>query len=159
MQNRIKELIETLGLQPHPEGGYFAETYRAPQLINTENGNRNLVTSIYFLLTSENISRFHQIKSDELWFYHEGSPLTVHVLSENGYEKRLVGPASGSGHLPQQMVPAGVIFGSTVDEPDSYSLVSCVVAPGFDFQDFKMFGEAALLELYPKEKDIISRMS
>ncbi|ERM82859.1 hypothetical protein P872_05270 [Rhodonellum psychrophilum GCM71 = DSM 17998] len=159
MQNRIQELIETLGLQPHPEGGYFAETYRAPQWINTENGNRSLATSIFFLLTSENISRFHQIKSDELWFYHEGSPLTVHVLSENGYKKLLVGPASGSGHFPQQMVPSGVIFGSTVDEPDSYSLVSCVVAPGFDFQDFKMFGEAALLELFPEEKAIIARMS
>ena len=158
MQKRIQELIETLRLQPHPEGGYYAEIYRAPQSIDTANGKRHLLTSIYFLLTSKNISRFHQIKSDEIWFYHEGSPLTVHVLSENGYEKLLVGPATGIGHLPQQMVPAGVIFGSTVDEPESYSLVSCVVAPGFDFQDFKLFDEVELLELFPAEKAMIRRM-
>lgn len=159
MQKRIQELIETLGLQPHPEGGFYAEVYRSPQKMETENGFRNLATSIYFLLTSENISRFHQIKSDEIWFYHEGSPLTVHVLSEKGYEKLLVGPPTGSGHLPQQMVPEGVVFGSTIDEPESYSLVSCLVAPGFDFQDFILFTEAELLELFPEEKVIIRRMS
>ncbi len=158
MQKRIQELIDSLNLKPHPEGGYFAEVYRAPVLIHTENGTRNLATSIYFLLTSENISRFHRIKSDEHWFYHEGSPLTVHVLSEIGYEKLWVGPAKEGGHRPQQRVPAGVIFGSIVDEPDSYSLVSCVVAPGFDFQDFYLFDEAELLELFPEEKAIIKRM-
>ncbi len=159
IQKRIEHLIDTLGLTPHPEGGFFAEVYRAPELIQTENGKRNLATSIYFLLTSENISKFHRIKSDELWFYHEGSPLTVHVLSKNGYEKLLIGPATEAGHQPQQMVNAGVIFGSTVDEPDSYSLVSCVVAPGFDFQDFKLFGEAELLKLYAEEKEIIKRLT
>jgi predicted cupin superfamily sugar epimerase len=157
--NRIQELIDTLDLQPNPEGGFFAEVYRAPQQISTSHGDRNLATSIYFLLTSDNISRFHRIKSDEIWFHHEGSPLTVHVLSEKGYGKLLVGPSKETGHQPQQIVPAGVIFGSTVDEVDSYSLVSCVVAPGFDFRDFELFGEPELMGMFPDQGEIIRKMS
>ncbi|AFL83487.1 hypothetical protein Belba_0840 [Belliella baltica DSM 15883] len=152
---RIDELVAQLDLRPHPEGGFYKEIYRSDLEINTDNGERSLMTSIYFLLTSENVSKFHQIKSDEMWFYHEGSPLTVHVIDEGGqYEKIKVGPA-GKKYKPQQMVPAGVIFGSTVDEHDSYALVSCVVAPGFDFQDFRLFNKEELLVKFPEHEEII----
>lgn len=159
MHKRIKELVEQLQLQPHPEGGYFAETYRSDWEVSTDHGSRSLMTCIYFLLTSDNSSKFHQIKSDEMWFFHEGSPLTVHVLSDYGYEKLLVGPSDQEGHLPYQLVKSGVIFGSTVDQEDSYSLVSCVVAPGFDFQDFKLFTAEELLEKWPEFQNIIYQLT
>lgn len=159
MHKRIKELVEQLQLKPHPEGGYYAETYRSEWEVSTDHGSRSLMTCIYFLLTSDNSSKFHQIKSDEMWFFHEGSPLTVHVLSDNGFEKLLVGPSDKEGHLPYQLVKSGVIFGSTVDKEESYSLVSCVVAPGFDFEDFKLFTAEDLLEKWPEEADIIYKLT
>jgi len=159
MHQRIKGIVEQLQLKPHPEGGFYAETYRSDWEVSTDYGSRSLMTCIYFLLTSDNSSKFHQIKSDEMWFFHEGSPLTVHVLSDKGYEKLLVGPSDNEGHLPYQLVKSGVIFGSTVDQEDSYSLVSCVVAPGFDFRDFKLFKAEELLEKWPEYKNIIHQLT
>jgi predicted cupin superfamily sugar epimerase len=159
MEKRVQELIVQLQLKPHPEGGYFAETYRSNWEVSTDHGSRSLMTCIYFLLTSENFSKFHQIKSDEMWFYHEGSPLTVHILSEKGYEKLLVGPSDREGHLPYQLVKNGLVFGSTVDQEHSYSLVSCVVAPGFDFKDFKLFTTDELLEKWPEHEGIIDKLT
>jgi predicted cupin superfamily sugar epimerase len=157
--NRIQQLVEILNLKPHPEGGFYSETYRAKSAIETPNGSRSLVTSIYFLLTSENVSKFHSIAGEEIWFYHEGSPLTVHLLSDGGYEKLLVGPVDSKGHQPQQLVPEGVIFGSSVEEENSYALVSCMVAPGFDFRDFKMYSSEELLEKWPEHGDIIDKLT
>ena len=134
-KNRVKELVEQFGLKPHPEGGYYLETYRSEQQIETKNGNRNIATAIYFLIEEGNVSNFHRIKSDEHWFFHEGSPLEIHVLSpENGHETLLLGNNFVNGERPHQVVPAQAIFGSCVRE-SGYSFVSCVVSPGFDFQD------------------------
>jgi predicted cupin superfamily sugar epimerase len=113
------------------------------------------MTSIYFLLNSGNVSKFHQIKSDEMWFNHEGSPLTAHVIGENGQYECIKGGLAGEDNRPQQLVPAGVIFGSTVDELDSNSLVSCVVAPGFNFEDFKLFSKEEFLPKFPEHEEII----
>jgi predicted cupin superfamily sugar epimerase len=158
--NRINFLVKSLNLLPHPEGGFYKETFRSVEGIETEQGERNLCTSIFFLLTSENVSRFHRIKSDELWFFHEGSPLTVHTLGENGYEGLSLGLSdSDSDCLPQQLVKANTIFGSTVDQPNSYSLVSCVVAPGFDFLDFELFEAKDLLPLFPQAETIIRKLT
>jgi predicted cupin superfamily sugar epimerase len=157
MKARIKELVDKLGLKAHPEGGYYFETYRSDLV--TAGGDRSLATCIYFLMTSDNVSKFHSIAGDEIWFYHEGSPLTVHILSEKGYEKLLVGPIDNEGYRPQQLVPPGVIFGSTVEEPDSYSLVSCMVAPGFDFRDFRLYSADELLAKWPEAKEIIGRLT
>lgn len=159
-QNRINFLVKSLNLLPHPEGGFYKETFRSVEGIETELGARNLCTSIFFLLTSENVSKFHLIKSDELWFFHEGSPLTVHTLGENGYEcLSLYISSSGSDCLPQHLVKANTVFGSTVDQPESYSLVSCVVAPGFDFRDFELFEARDLLPLFPQAEAIIRRLT
>lgn len=157
MNTRIQELVEKLQLKPHPEGGYYSETYRSG--LDTASGGRSLATCIYFLMTSDNVSKFHTIAGDEIWFYHEGSPLTVHILSEKGYEKLLVGPIDNEGHRPQQLVPPGVIFGSTVEQTDSYSLVSCMVAPGFDFRDFRLYSADELLAKWPEAKEIIERLT
>ena len=158
MIKRVAELIETLGLLPHPEGGWYKETYRSEEKI--QNKSRNLCTAIYFLITHENISKFHQIKSDELWFFHEGSGLTVHVLDEpNTYVQLQLGLDAAKGQSPQALVEKGKIFGSTVDQADGYALVSCVVAPGFDFEDFTLFEETELINKFPAYTEIISRLT
>ena len=153
----VENLINQLNLLAHPEGGYYSETYRSDIVIPGK--DRDLMTSIYFLLTSDNVSRFHRIKSDELWFFHSGSPLVVHTLDERGHTKTLVGNNFKKGETPYFMVPKNTIFGSSVLEKDSYSLVSCVVAPGFDFRDFELFDSVELVKQYPREYEIISKLT
>jgi uncharacterized protein len=157
MQDTIQQLVKSLELLPHPEGGFYKETYRSIETI--EGGKRNLMTSIYFLLTSENVSKFHRIKSDEHWYFHAGSPLIIHSLDENGHHKRLVGNDIENGVFPHFFVPKDTIFGSSVLEENSYSLVSCVVAPGFDFEDFELFEREYLLSQFPNQREIILKLS
>jgi predicted cupin superfamily sugar epimerase len=157
MQSRINELIQKLNLIAHPEGGFYSETYRSSEL--TQQGNRVLSTSIYFLLTSTNVSNFHRIKSDEIWYFHEGSPLVVHTLSSEGHHEYKVGLNVSNHETPQLLVPKDTIFGSTVLEEDSYSLVSCSVAPGFEFEDFELFSTEELLSQFPDHKNIIQRLT
>lgn len=160
IEKRIEELVEMLKMTAHPEGGFYAETFRSDQSVTHLNGEkRQLATSIYFLLRSQDVSHFHRIQSDELWFWHEGSPLSVHLLGEKGHEILPLGPVTESGARPQHLVRANTIFGSSVDHPDSYALVSCVVAPGFDFRDFELFTAEELLPLYPKAEEIIRKLT
>ena len=155
-QDRINELIEKMALLPHPEGGYYKETYRS---IETIDGEQSLMTSILFLLTSENASNFHRIQSDEHWYFHEGSPLTVHVIGENGHEQKLLGLGLSAGQSPYHLVQKQDIFGSEVQEDGGYSLVSCAVAPGFMFRDFELFPRQELLDQYPQHEEIICRLT
>lgn len=156
---RVGELVETLSMKAHPEGGFYSETYRAEAEIETKNGKRQLITSIYFLLRSEDVSHFHRIKSDELWFWHEGSSLSIHLLGENGHEILKLGPVGEAETFPQHLVGTNTIFGSSVDQPDSYSLVSCVVAPGFDFRDFELFSFKTLILQFPDFENIVRRLT
>lgn len=155
-QERINELIEQLALLPHPEGGYYKETYRSSETID---GEQALMTSILFLLTSENASNFHRIQSDEHWYFHEGSPLIVHVIGENGHEQKLLGLDLSAGQSPYHLVKKQDIFGSEVHEKGGYVLVSCAVAPGFMFRDFELFMRQELLEQYPQHEEIICRLT
>lgn len=157
---RVGELVKSLNLKAHPEGGFYSEMYRSDLPFQNKDGDeRSLVTSIYFLLRSEDVSHFHRIKSDELWFWHEGSPLSVHLLGGNGHEILKLGPVDGLGSFPQHLVKADTIFGSSVDRLDSYALVSCVVAPGFDFRDFELFKTEDLLPIYPEAEEIIRKLT
>lgn len=153
----MKHIIERFNMHAHPEGGYYSETYRSEMEI--PGLKRNLMTSIYFLLPSDKVSHFHRIKSDELWFFHSGSPLIVHTLDENGHTEHLLGNDLEAGQQPQILVRANTIFGSSVVEENSYSLVSCVVAPGFDFRDFELFETDALMSEFPTSEDIIRRLT
>ena len=153
----LQQLIEELGLQAHPEGGYYKETYRSTQKLEWE--DRQLLTSIYFLLTAENVSKFHRIKSDELWYFHAGSPLIVHTLSERGHEQHHLGLNLSKGQQPFLWIPKDTIFGSSILEKEGYSLVSCAVAPGFDFRDFELFDRSFLLEKFPAHREIVERLS
>jgi len=155
MQNQIQQLIKKFNLLPHPEGGWYTETYRSEENI----GDRSLLTSIYFLLTSDNVSRFHRIKSDELWYFHQGSAVTVHTLNENGHTAHQLGNDIENGEQPYLLVKANTIFGSSLDAPESYAFVSCAVAPGFDFRDFELFTKEELLKNYPEYELIIERLT
>jgi predicted cupin superfamily sugar epimerase len=115
------------------------------------------MTCIYFLLTSENPSQFHSIKGDEIWFHHEGNDLSVHYLHKKEYKVLKLGRTSLDS-LPQQRVNGDMIFGSTVDEPNGYALVSCVVSPGFDFQDFRLYTKKELLAKYEQFSEIIMKL-
>lgn len=156
-QQEMDNIIKTLDLMPHPEGGFYRETYRSEEM--TRGDKRALMTSIYFLLTSKSVSHFHRIKSDEHWYFHGGNPLVVHVLDAAGYHQHIVGNDLEAGYLPYFMVPKNTIFGSTVMGDDDYSLVSCAVAPGFDFSDFELLRREDLITKYPLNAEIIDLLS
>ena len=153
----ISDFVAHFKMNVHPEGGYYSEIYRSE--MELPGMERHLMTSIYFLLRSGEVSRFHRIKSDELWFFHAGSPLTVHSLDNNGHTEQLVGLNIAKGESPQVLVKAGMIFGSEVSEENSFSLVSCVCAPGFDFRDFELFTAEELLEDFPAHSQLITRLT
>ena len=155
--NRINQLVDTLKLEKHPEGGFYSETYRSNK--KTANGEGVLMTSIYFLLTSENVSNFHRISNDELWFHHEGSPISIHTLEDGMHKEHILGKVYNNICSPQFLVKGNTIFGSAVLEPNSYALVSCVVSPGFEFKDFELLTYDQLIKQFPNEEDIIKRLT
>lgn len=156
--------IERLGLSRHPEGGWFRETYRSAEGVAAVHlpprfgGDRSFATSIYYLLESGDLSALHRIHQDEVWHFHDGSPLTLHLISSEGeYSTRHVG--IGPGLEPQAVAPAGWLFAATVAEPASYCLVGCTVSPGFDFADFSMPPRAELLRAYPHLREAVERLT
>lgn len=153
--------ISHLGLEPHPEGGFFKQIFASDVVVNTEQDNqRKLYTSIYFLLRSEDLSHLHRIKSDEIWYYHGGSSLTVHIIDEKGeYKEVQLGLQLDEGEVPQVIVPKNSIFGSSVKEENTFSLVGCMVSPGFDFEDFELFSQEELLKEYPQHEGAIRKLA
>lgn len=156
--------IKHLNLLPHPEGGYYKETYRSAEQIPSAGlpdrfpGTRHFSTAIFFLLRSSDRSLFHRIKSDELWHYHAGSPLYVYVLKDD-LEVFTLGPNLRNGESLQVIVPANCWFGAKVAHPDSYTLSGCTVAPGFDFNDFEIGKRNELLKTFPAHHDIIRALT
>jgi predicted cupin superfamily sugar epimerase len=164
--NDLNNLVSKLGLIPHPEGGYYKETFQSEEQISDHElsvnfeGRRKLYTSIYFLLTSDDVSHFHRLKSDELWYYHGGSSLSIHVIEESGeYKEIKLGMNLDAGEVPQVLVKKNSIFGSSVSEKDTCSLVGCMVSPGFEFQDFEMFTQEELMKVYPQHEEIIMKLA
>ena len=151
----LPPLARQLDLQPHPEGGWFRETWRSPMTFAPDGyeGTRSVATAIYFLLHPGERSRWHVVRSDELWFWHSGGPLTLRLRGGappgDGLESGPAGPTPAgvvdvllgselrAGQQPQALVPGGTwqCAAPAADEP---VLVSCVVAPGFDFADFSL---------------------
>lgn len=132
-------LIAQLRLEPHPEGGHFRETYRARELVSTERGMRAASTAILFLLVAGRWSRWHRIRSDEVWHHHAGSGLRIYELSPQGQVRLTsLGSDLAAGEQLQHVVPAGRWFAAEPDASLPWSLVGCTVAPGFDFADFEL---------------------
>jgi uncharacterized protein len=154
---KMQHLITSLELTPHIEGGYFKETYRSVAQYITEDGqSRSLSTLIYFMLPSGNYSKFHKIASDEIWIYQAGSPLLIHMINQEGkLHTATLGLDVANGQQPQVCIPAQTIFGAEVLDAHSYSLTSCMVAPGFDFNDFQLYDKAELMERFADLAPII----
>ncbi|MDR3369227.1 cupin domain-containing protein [Rhodoferax sp.] len=158
--------VQTLQMQPHPEGGYFKETYRSAQVMDVarpgsaELASRNISTGIYFLLEQGNFSAFHKIRSDEMWHFYAGHALEVLELAENGQMRcTRLGPDLLHGEVFQHVVPADTWFAARVAGNGAFSLVGCTVAPGFDFADFSMADRAALLAAFPQHRQTITDLT
>lgn len=133
------EYIKHLELLPHPEGGYYQEIYRSDKTISTDNGERSLCTSIYFLLERGQSSALHRIKSDEIWYHHDGGTLHIIELDSSGNEIiTALGKDISKGEKLQHVVKAGRWFGARLPVQTDFVLVGCQVSPGFDFRDFEM---------------------
>lgn len=153
--------IQELNLQPHPEGGYYKETYRAETTVDAMgfSGTRNVSTAIYFLLEGNHKSHFHKIKSDELWFYHDGASLEISVLLPSGASIIRLGKNTANGEVLQAVVPANTWFASKVKNNEGFVLVSCTVAPGFSFEDFEMAKKENLKREFPTAIELIEEMT
>jgi len=141
------ELISQLGLSAHPEGGHYRETYRASEQVKTPRGPRAASTAILFLLSAGERSCWHRIRSDEVWHVHSGGGLLIHQLSPSGVvQTTRLGMAITAGERPQHVVPSGAWFAAEPAAGSPWSLVSCTVAPGFEFADFELARAEQLLE-------------
>ena len=193
MRPTAAQMAASLGLEPHPEGGYYRETYRAAQTLRTPRGERPASTAILFLITAESVSRLHRLASDELWVYQGGLQLELVTITTGGeLERRVLGEPEDIGrrrgreHLPAEDVPAGAPGGPPEGSPgllsqalvpagswqgarlaggphlpadSAWALVSCVVTPGFDFEDFELGDREALLASFPQHANLVRELT
>ncbi|HAY33239.1 MAG TPA: cupin domain-containing protein [Ignavibacteria bacterium] len=157
---------QKLEMKPHPEGGFFKEVYRSDLSIKKEHlpgefrGDRNISTSIYYLLSENDRSRFHRILSDELWHFYDGGTLLIFEIDSYGLLKvNRLGLNADEGDLPQVVITAGNWFGAVLLNKDSYCLAGCTVSPGFHFEDFQLADREELLKTYPEHSDIINLLT
>jgi predicted cupin superfamily sugar epimerase len=153
------DLVRSLGLQPHPEGGFYRETYRAQQ---RDRSGRAAATMIYFLLPAGHVSRLHRIDADEGWHHYLGGALEVHELDEGEPDRHRItrlGKNIADGEVPQHWVPAGRWFGASPAAGAPYALVGCTVAPAFEFARFELGARATLLARFPAAADLVTRLT
>jgi predicted cupin superfamily sugar epimerase len=160
-----RTLIDTLGLEPHPEGGYYRETWRSSvRLPGTALpadyvGDRRAGTAIYYLLTPDGFSAFHRVASDEIFHFYGGDPVELWMLSDGAGTCTTLGPDIAGGMRPQAVVPAGVWQASRLKEGGAHALLGTTVAPGFDFEDFELAERAALQALHPEHAEIVAALT
>lgn len=162
----VETLVKELHLLPHPEGGYYKETYRSEGVISNSclssdfKGDRNMATGIYFLIEKGNFSALHKIKSDETWHFYYGDALEVIEIDEQGnLIVTKIGSNLSNGETFQYTVKANTWFGSRVSEGGSFSLVGCTVYPGFDFIDFELADRNILINTFPHLKNLITELT
>lgn len=162
----VDTLVKELNLLPHPEGGYYKETYRSEGtiaqacLLPDFSGERNMATGIYFLIEKGNFSALHKIKSDETWHFYYGDVLEVIEINEQGdLMITKIGSNILKGETFQYTVKANTWFGSRVSTNGNFSLVGCTVYPGFDFNDFELAKRDDLIKLFPKHQTIITELT
>jgi len=141
MASRAQELIDSLDLAPHPEGGFYRQVYRSPHAVQPDDGRdrRSALTAIYFLLPAGEKSRWHRVRSDEIWTHLEGSPVTLHLFDGT----------RASSIVVDRMHVVGADVWQAAEPSGDYALVACFVAPGFEFADFSMMSD---------EPDAIARL-
>ena len=165
--SRVEQIIQKLGLVPHPcEGGFFLETYRSPDVIKHPGlparyrSQRNASTAIYYLLTPDTFSEMHRLPTDEVFHFYLGDPVTMLRLFPDGSsEKVTLGTDIPSGQKPQLVVPQNVWQGTRLNDGGEFALLGCTVAPGFDFEDYESGDREKLIVEYPAEKEWIERLT
>ena len=155
----VDELVKTLGLTPHPEGGFYRETWRASVSVETSRGRRSVATGIYYLLPRGTFAAWHRVTSDELWHFYDGQALTLYLLDERQgrMETVVLGRDVTRGERPQVLVPAGVL--QAARPQGEYTLCGCTVAPGFDFADWEMPPGETLAARYPEHAELFRQLS
>lgn len=161
MDPDLAALLARLDLRPHPEGGWFRETFRDARTVTADgfDGPRSASTAIYYVLAAGHFSALHRIRSDEVWHHYAGDDLEVTVLSADGALRTLLVGHRAAGAAPQAVVPAGEWFGSRVATGGRWALVGCTVAPGFEFGDFELADRAALTAQFPAHADVIAALT
>jgi hypothetical protein len=151
-----RALVDALGLKPHPEGGFYRETFRSPITIEKKPGvARNASTAIYFLLPAGSFSAWHRVTSDEVWHHYAGDAVELHRLDESsGHTSVRLGGNVLAGEVPQYVVPAGV-YQAAAPAGARFALCGCTVAPGFDFADFTMPSREELARVFPSARRIV----
>lgn len=162
MHRDLERMIVALDLNPHPEGGWFRETYRASSRSAAQSGtvSRHGSTAIYFLLPAGECSVFHLLReSDEMWHHYAGDPIEIHTISPDGEHRvAVLGPGIERGERPQVLVPAGTLQAAFARGP-RFALCGCTVTPGFEFADFEMPTRDELRVRYPRHEDWIGRFT
>ena len=149
--NRQDELKRAYALERHPEGGWFAESYTAPFAC----GDRPLAGSIHFLLDGAEISHFHQIDCDEIWYFHEGCGLVVTMLHEGRTQRLAVGNDLAAGQRAAVVLPAGSIFAAENLDAGSYTFLSCATTPAFRYEGFRLVRRGEIASLRPGEPGLL----
>ena len=163
--SRADHLIKLNDLQPHPEGGWYRQTYKSKEIVIANalpgrfKGDRVFSTAIFFLLMQGDFSAFHRIKSDECWHFYSGWPLLIYVIEQNGELKIIsLGNDFEKEQVFQYVVPANCWFASRPAPGSEYCFVGCTVSPGFEFDDFELANGNELSAMYPQHKEIIKEL-
>ncbi|MCK9461126.1 MAG: cupin domain-containing protein [Proteobacteria bacterium] len=161
MSDDVETIIRRLGLRPHPEGGYYRETFRAPLVLDglPHGAPRSASTAIYFLLPAGTFSAFHRVRSDEVWHHYDGGPLALHIIRDDGALSTIrLGCDLAAGETPQAVVPANAWQAA---EPlgRRFALCGCTVAPGFDFADFELADRGDLTARFPAHAELVARLT
>jgi len=161
-----EQLIHLLDLKPHPEGGYYRETYRSDVTIPEGAlgfpyvGDRAASTAIYYMLVPGSVSKFHRLATDEVFHFLLGDPVTWVLLNPDGkMDERVMGSFPDRGHELQLVIPAGTWFAGSLTDGGLFALMGTTVAPGFDFKDFRLADRADLLAAYPQAEKHIVRLT
>lgn len=156
LSQELKQLIETLQLEPHPEGGFYRETLRSPKHLGEGSHQRSLGTAIYFLVPGGMVTGWHAVASPELWHFYTGAPLVLeHVNQEGHFFRHLLGADLEFGHRPQQLIPEHEW--QRAYSTGAYTLCGCTVSPGFDFRDFELISDEKLGSRLPALHAYITR--
>jgi predicted cupin superfamily sugar epimerase len=159
MKDEARAIVDALGLMPHPEGGFYRETFRAPLAVGAPQGERAASTAIYFLLPAGSFSALHRVRSDEHWHHYDGDPVELHTIDAQGtHTLAVLGHDLTRGERPQLVVPAGV-WQAAVPMGARFALCGCTVAPGFDFADFEMPPRSQLEDAFPRLRDVVARLT
>ncbi|MFP4687339.1 MAG: cupin domain-containing protein [bacterium] len=164
--NLVDKLIKRYGMEEHPEGGYYSVIYQSDESIDKSalperySGSRKFAAGIYYLLPAGEKSVFHRLKSDELWFHLAGGTLELYLLDEDtGLEKLYLSKKVNTGHHLHGLVPRGTWMAARPAEGVDFSLVSCVVMPGFEFDDFELAQAKTLIRRHPGQEQLIRELT